>query len=77
MDSSVRINTIIKYKLLVILGLFFVVVLNGARQDNQIRQISPLHDENRSTIKSVPEIKDNSFTYNEIYPKAFLEFGEE
>ena len=73
MYSNNKLNTIIKYKLLVILGLFIVIVLNGARQSNQINQVAPLHEENLSSIKPVHDLKDDSYNYNEIYPIIFLE----
>ena len=55
------------------MGLFVVVVLNGARQNDQISQIAPFHEENLSSVKPVQDLADDSFTYNDIYPIIFLE----
>jgi hypothetical protein len=76
MYSSNKINTIIKYILLIIMGLFVIAVLNGARQVEEISRNIPENEENIATIKLIHDGKDGSFTYNEMYPLFYLEFVE-
>ena len=58
------------------MGLFIIAVLNGARQIEQIDKNIPENEENIATIKQIHDIKDGSFTYNEMYPLFYLEFVE-
>ena len=58
------------------MGLFIIAVLNGARQIEQIDKNIPENEENIATIKQIRDIKDGSFTYNEMYPVIYLEFVE-
>ncbi|MBL7110628.1 MAG: hypothetical protein ISS19_01655 [Bacteroidales bacterium] len=73
MNSNYKLSTIIKYKLLIIIGLFVVAVLNGARQVEHPGRNAPVHEGNISTIKPFRDMNDDSFTYNDIYPIYFLE----
>ena len=74
MYSSNKLNTIIKYMLLIIMGLFVVAMLNGARQVDQSGKNNPENEENIATIKQIHDRKDGSFTYNEMFPVIYLEF---
>ncbi len=74
MNSNYKLNTIIKYNLLIIIGLFVVAVLNGARQAEYPGRNAPVHEKIISTIKPIRDEKNDSFTFNEIYPIYFLEW---
>ena len=74
MDSNNKLNTIVKYKLLIIIGLFVVAVLNGTRQTAPDQQDDPVYEEFFSHSNS--DLIDQSAAYNEIYPRNFLELQD-
>ncbi len=73
MYSNTILNTIVKYILLIIIGLFIVAVLNGARQVEYTNRNTPVSEESIKAIKPIRDMKNDSYTYNEIYPIYLFE----
>jgi len=74
MKSTNGLNTIFKYKLIVICGLLVMLVLVGAGETGPARQDEPGHRE--QVLPDDTGLKEEIPSFNENNPVNFLEFED-